>query len=249
MRTFTPKPTQIERKWHLVDASGQVMGRLATQVVRLLMGKNKTIFTRNLDTGDFVVVINVSKVRVTGKKVSDKMYYSHSGYPGGFKALNYREVVEAHPTRAFEKAIKGMLPHTHLGAAMFRKLHVYAGAEHPHAEQLAAPPAPKKAPKKVAPKTEAPKAEVAAKPEAAPKAAAEESRATPKPRSPRKTEAAGEKVPSAPKAEHKAAAKPKKEVVPAAPKAEAAAPAGAAEGQGPVASKAAEEPKKENAPE
>ncbi|MBI2934556.1 MAG: 50S ribosomal protein L13 [Chloroflexi bacterium] len=158
MKTFTPKPTEIMRQWRLIDASGQVMGRLATEVSRLLMGKNKPIFTRNLDTGDFVVVTNVSKIRVTGKKETDKMYYRHSGYPGGFREETYREVVAKNPTRAFEKAVKGMLPHTRLGAAMLRKLKVYAGPEHPHAAQVAAPPAPKKA---VPKKPVAPRAEIA----------------------------------------------------------------------------------------
>ncbi|MBI4334436.1 MAG: 50S ribosomal protein L13 [Chloroflexi bacterium] len=161
MKTFTAKPKELERQWHLVDASGQVMGRLATQVACLLMGKNKPVFTRNVDTGDFVVVINVSKIRVTGKKETDKMYYRHSGYPGGFKAASYREVVAQHPTRAFEKAVKGMLPRTRLGAAMYRKLKVYAGAEHPHAGQLASA-------SKAAPAAGAPAApEVKPQPEAA----------------------------------------------------------------------------------
>lgn len=136
MKTFTVKSKDIDRQWRLVDASEKILGRLATQVACLLMGKNKPVFTRNLDTGDFVVVINVAKIRVTGKKETDKMYYRHSGYPGGFKAASYREVVAQHPTRAFEKAVKGMLPHNRLGAAMYRKLKVYAGAEHPHSGQL-----------------------------------------------------------------------------------------------------------------
>ncbi len=139
MKTYTAKTKEIERQWHLIDASGKTLGRLATDVVRLLMGKGKPIFTRNLDTGDFVVVTNVSKIVVTGKKDSDKMYYSHSGYPGGFKAARYREVIAENPTRAFEKAVKGMLPHTRLGAMMFKKLKAYAGADHPHAGQIGQP--------------------------------------------------------------------------------------------------------------
>lgn len=139
MKTFTVSAREIKREWHLIDASGKILGRLATQIARLLMGKNKPIFARNLDTGDYVVVVNASKIRVTGKKVTDKIYYRHSGYPGGFKAESYREMAERHPTRPLEKAVRGMLPHNRLGAAMFRKLKVYAGDKHPHAGQVSAP--------------------------------------------------------------------------------------------------------------
>ena len=139
MKTFTVSAREIKREWHLIDASGKTLGRLATQIARLLMGKNKPIFTRNLDTGDHVVVINAAKIRVTGKKLTDKMYYRHSGYPGGFKAESYRDIAARHPTRPLEQAVKGMLPHNRLGAAMFRKLKVYAGDKHPHAGQIPTP--------------------------------------------------------------------------------------------------------------
>ncbi len=135
MKTFSVKSTDIKREWHVIDASGKVLGRLATEIARLLMGKNKPTFTRNLDTGDHVVVINAVKIVVTGNKEKNKIYYRHSGYPGGFKSLTYREMAEKHPTRALEKAVKGMLPHNRLGAAMFRKLRVYAYDTHPHAGQ------------------------------------------------------------------------------------------------------------------
>lgn len=138
MKTYSVSAGEIKREWHLIDASGKTLGRLATQIARLLMGKNKPIFTRNLDTGDHVVVINAAKIRVTGKKLTDKIYYRHSGYPGGFKAESYREMAERHPTRPLEQAVKGMLPHNHLGAAMYRKLKVYAGDKHPHAGQIPA---------------------------------------------------------------------------------------------------------------
>ncbi len=132
MKTYSTKASEIKREWHLIDATDQVLGRLATQVARLLMGKHKPIFTRNLDTGDYVVVINADKVRVTGNKAKQKVYYRHSGYPGGLKSITYDKLMETNPTRVIEHAVKGMLPHTRLGADMMKKLRVYVGDTHPH---------------------------------------------------------------------------------------------------------------------
>ncbi len=138
MKTFVTKPSDIERQWHVIDASDRVLGKLATEIASLLMGKHKPIFTRNLDTGDFVVVINAEKVRVTGNKATQKMYYRHSGYPGGLKSINFEKLMQTHPTRVTEHAVKGMLPHNKLGAKMFKKLKVYVGNTHPHLAQVKA---------------------------------------------------------------------------------------------------------------
>jgi len=138
MKTYSTKVSDIERQWHVIDASGKVLGRLATQVASLLMGKHKAIFSRNMDTGDFVVVINADKVRVTGNKAEQKVYYRHSGYPGGLKSIRFEEMMQTHPTRVIEHAVKGMLPHTRLGASMFKKLRVYVGDTHPHLAQTKA---------------------------------------------------------------------------------------------------------------
>ncbi len=127
MKTHNTTPSEIKRKQHIIDASGKVLGRLTTQVARLLTGKNKTIYSPNLDCGDFVVVINAAKVRVTGRKPEKKMYYRHSMYPGGFKSIAYEDLMEQHPTRIIEHAVKGMLPHNRLGRVMIKKLKVYAG--------------------------------------------------------------------------------------------------------------------------
>ena len=135
MKTYSTKPTDIKRQWHVIDASGEILGRLATRIASLLMGKHKPIFSRHLDTGDFVVVINAEKVRVTGNKIKQKTYYRHSGYPGGLKATTLERVLETHPTRVIEYAVKGMLPHNRLGAKMIKKLKVYAGETHPHPVQ------------------------------------------------------------------------------------------------------------------
>ena len=132
MKTYSVKASEIKREWHVIDAADQVLGRLATQVARLLMGKHKPIFTRNLDTGDYVVVINADKVRVTGNKAKQKVYYRHSGYPGGLKTISYDKLMETNPTRVIEHAVKGMVPHTRLGANMMKKLRVYVGDIHPH---------------------------------------------------------------------------------------------------------------------
>ncbi len=138
VKTYSTKASDIKREWHLIDAGDQVLGRLATQIANLLMGKHKPIYARHLDTGDNVVVINAAKIQVTGKKMKDKIYYRHSGYPGGLKSTNLEKMMEDHPTRALEYAVKGMLPHTKLGAQMIKKLRIYAGAEHPHQAQLEA---------------------------------------------------------------------------------------------------------------
>ena len=138
MRTHSTKASDIERKWWIIDASGKKLGRLATEAAVLLKGKHKPMYTPNLDTGDFVVVVNAAKIEVTGKKLSDKMYYRHSNYPGGFKSINLEKLLQTHPTRAIEYAVKGMLPRNRLGAAMFKKLKVYAGTEHPHEAQVKA---------------------------------------------------------------------------------------------------------------
>jgi large subunit ribosomal protein L13 len=138
MKTYSAKAKDIERRWHVIDASGQTLGKLATQVANLLMGKHKPTYTPHLDTGDFVIVLNATKVKVTGKKPKQKTYYRHSGYPGGIKAETYEELMAAHPTRVIEHAVKGMLPHNRLGRAMYKKLKVYTGDSHPHQAQVAA---------------------------------------------------------------------------------------------------------------
>ena len=138
MKTYSTKPSEIEREWHVIDASDKVLGRLSTQVANLLMGKHKPIFSRNLDTGDFVVIINADKVRVTGNKAKQKLYYRHSGYPGGLKSVTLEKMMQTHPTRVIEHAVKGMLPHNRLGAKMMKKLKVYTGDTHPHLAQTKA---------------------------------------------------------------------------------------------------------------
>ena len=135
MKTYSTKASDIKRQWHVIDASGKVLGRLATQVAGLLMGKHKPIFCRHLDVGDFVVVINAEQVRVTGNKAKQKLYYRHSGYPGGLKSVSLERMMQTHPTRVIEHGVKGMLPHTRLGAQMMKKLKVYVGDAHPHGSQ------------------------------------------------------------------------------------------------------------------
>ena len=130
---------EIERRWHLIDASGRVLGRLASEVAVLLRGKHKPIFSPHLDAGDFVVIINAEKVVLTGKKLKDKVYHRHSGYPGGLKSTTAEQMLQKHPTRVMEYAVRGMLPKTKLGDALFRKLKVYAGATHPHVSQRPVP--------------------------------------------------------------------------------------------------------------
>jgi len=136
MKTYSTKSTDIERQWWVIDASGKILGRLATEIAALLRGKHKPIYSPHLDTGDFVVVLNAAKVKVTGKKEKQKTYYSHSGYPGGLKSTSLEKMMETHPTRVIEHAVKGMLPHNRLGRAMMRKLKVYAGDTHPHQAQV-----------------------------------------------------------------------------------------------------------------
>ena len=136
MRTYTPKAgDRSAKQWYVIDAQDVVLGRLATTVANLLRGKHKPTYTPNEDEGDYVIVINADKVVLTGKKREQKRAYHHSGYPGGLKSVSYAELLEKYPERAVEKAVKGMLPHTKLGRAQFKKLHVYAGREHPHAAQ------------------------------------------------------------------------------------------------------------------
>lgn len=134
-RTFSPKPADVQPNWLIIDANDVVLGRLASHVAALLRGKHKPTFAPHMDMGDFVIIINAEKVALTGSKLAEKLYYRHSGYPGGITATTYSEMVEKHPTRAVEKAIRGMLPKNSLGRAQIKKLKVYAGAEHPHAAQ------------------------------------------------------------------------------------------------------------------
>jgi len=135
MRTYTPKKDEVERKWWLVDAEGKVLGRLATRVAVLLRGKNKPQFAAFLDTGDFVVVINAEKISVTGKKLDQKTYYSHSGYPGGLRTETLKELLAKKPEEAIRRAVWGMIPKNKLGRAVYKKLKVYRGPQHPHEAQ------------------------------------------------------------------------------------------------------------------
>jgi len=139
VRTYSPKPGEIERQWHVIDASDVVLGRLATHAATLLRGKHKPTFAPHVDTGDFVIVINASKLVLTGNKRQTKIAYRHSGYPGGLKAVSYEELLTKRPDRAVELAVKGMLPHNRLGNRLIRKLKVYAGPEHPHGAQQPQP--------------------------------------------------------------------------------------------------------------
>jgi large subunit ribosomal protein L13 len=135
LKTYSTKSADIERQWHVIDASDKTLGRLATRVAGLLMGKHKPIFSRHLDTGDFVIVINAAKVRVTGNKLKQKLYYRHSGYPGGLKSVPLEIMMQTNPVWVIEHAVKGMLPHNRLGSSMRKKLRVYAGDSHPHMAQ------------------------------------------------------------------------------------------------------------------
>jgi large subunit ribosomal protein L13 len=139
VRTFSPKAADIQRQWHVVDASDVILGRLASQVAVLLRGKHKPIFAPHVDTCDFVIVVNADKVALSGKKLEQKHAYRHSGYPGGLTAVRYADLLAKHPERAVEKAVKGMLPKNSLGRQMLRKLKVYAGPEHPHQAQQPRP--------------------------------------------------------------------------------------------------------------
>ena len=139
MRTYTPKPGDVVRKWHVIDAQDVVLGRLASHAAALLRGKHKATFAPHMDMGDFVIVINADKVAISGSKSTQKFEHRHSGFPGGLRSTVYGDLLEKYPTRAVEKAIKGMLPKNRLGRAMASKLKVYAGAEHPHAAQAPTP--------------------------------------------------------------------------------------------------------------
>jgi large subunit ribosomal protein L13 len=139
VRTFTPKPGAVERRWHVIDATDVVLGRLASQTAQLLRGKHKPVFAPHTDTGDFVIVINASKISLSGNKLADKRAYRHSGYPGGIRSVAYSELMANSPRKAVEKAVKGMLPHNTLGRAQLKKLKVYAGPEHPHQAQQPTP--------------------------------------------------------------------------------------------------------------
>ena len=135
MKTFTAKNETVQRDWYIVDAAGQTLGRLATEIASRLRGKHKPEYTPHVDTGDYIVVINAEKVCVTGKKTSDKIYYSHTGFPGGIKEISFEKLIAKAPERVLEAAVKGMLPRNPLGRDMYRKLKVYAGTNHPHAAQ------------------------------------------------------------------------------------------------------------------
>ena len=135
MKTYTATPSTIKRDWYVLDANDQVLGRLATEVARRLRGKHKPEFTPHMDTGDYIVIVNAEKIRVTGNKAKDKMYYSHSGYIGGLKTTNFEKLIVKAPETVIERAVKGMLPKGPLGRAMFRKLKVFAGPSHPHVAQ------------------------------------------------------------------------------------------------------------------
>src|SRR5665647_52003 len=135
MKTFMPKTPEIKRKWYLIDADGQTLGRLSSEVARILRGKNKPIYTPHVDTGDFVIIINAEKIALTGNKLDQKMHRYHSGYPGGLKEIRYRQFIQRTPERVIEVAVKGMLPKNSLGRSMFTKLKVYKGTDHKHEAQ------------------------------------------------------------------------------------------------------------------
>ncbi len=135
MKTYVPKLDEIDRKWHVVDAEGKILGRLASEVATILKGKNKPMYTPHMDVGDHVIIINAEKIRMTGKKAETKRYYRHTGYPGGLRSDSFEDLLVKAPERILEKAVWGMMPHTKLGRQMFKKLKVYAGKEHPHEAQ------------------------------------------------------------------------------------------------------------------
>lgn len=135
MKTFSAKAHEIKRDWYIVDASNKTLGRLAAQIAIRLRGKHKAVYTPHVDTGDYIVVTNVETIKVTGRKFKDKIYYSHTGFPGGIKEISFEKMQAKHPARVLERAVKGMLPKNSLGRDMFRKLKIYVGSEHPHAAQ------------------------------------------------------------------------------------------------------------------
>ncbi len=135
VKTYVPKASEIQRDWFVVDATDQTLGRIATRISSILRGKHKPVYTPNMDVGDFVIVINAEKVRVTGQKEIQKQYWRHSGYPGGIRSLTFREMIDKNPERVVRLAVRGMMPHNALGKQQLRKLKVYAGPDHPHAAQ------------------------------------------------------------------------------------------------------------------
>jgi len=135
VKTYMAKPAEIDRKWYVIDATDQTLGRLSSEVASMLRGKHKAIYTPHVDTGDFIIIINASKIKLTGNKLSKKMLRWHTGYPGGLKEMDYNTLLQKKPERMIEVAVKGMLPHNRLGQAMFKKLKVYRGNEHPHQAQ------------------------------------------------------------------------------------------------------------------
>lgn len=139
MKTYSAKPGEVERRWYVVDADGKVLGRLSSEIARVLRGKHKPQYTPHVDVGDFVVVVNAERIALTGKKMTDKWFRTHSGYPGGLKSIWYERLLETHPERAIERAVWGMLPKTRLGRKMVKKLKVYRGPDHPHAAQQPEP--------------------------------------------------------------------------------------------------------------
>ena len=139
VRTYNPKPGDVQRQWHVIDATDVVLGRLASQAAILLRGKHKPIYAPHVDTGDFVIVVNAEKIALSGNKRDQKMAYRHSGYPGGLHAVRYSQLLDRHPRKAIEKAVRGMLPHNSLGRQMLKKLKVYAGPAHPHQAQQPTP--------------------------------------------------------------------------------------------------------------
>jgi len=139
MKTYLPKKEEVERKWYVIDATDKPLGRLASKIASILRGKHKVYFSPSVDTGDFVIVINAEKVKVTGKKYTQKLYYHHTLYPGGLRVKSFRELMEEDPTKVIEYAVRGMLPHNSLGEKQFKKLKVYVGSEHPHSAQKPEP--------------------------------------------------------------------------------------------------------------
>lgn len=135
MKTYVTKPAEIERKWYVVDADGETLGRLASKIAVILRGKHKPIYSPSVDCGDYVIVLNADKIHVTGQRLDQKVYYRHSGYPGGIRSITLRDQLERHPTRPIELAVKGMLPKNKLGRKMLKKLKIYTGSEHPHQAQ------------------------------------------------------------------------------------------------------------------
>jgi large subunit ribosomal protein L13 len=138
-KTYVTKREDVDREWYVVDASGQTLGRLASRVARILRGKHKPVYSTSVDTGDYVIVVNAERIHVTGRKLDQKIYYRHSGYPGGLREISLRNLLQKHPTRVIEHAVRGMLPKNRLGRRMFKKLKVYAGPDHPHAAQQPKP--------------------------------------------------------------------------------------------------------------